>query len=105
MQDVAEAAGVGVSASSSALSATRSAAHNSALRNVTPIDSGEKRRRRTAALDFERELNMRMARARQTMDFAAVQRARFSQLSIARMSFWEALDLLDELPPCALDAA
>ena len=55
----------------------------------------------SGAGDFDCELRMRVARARQTMDFAAAQRARFSQLSVGRLTIWQALALLDELPPCA----
>eukprot|EP00892_Ulva_mutabilis_P009079 jgi/Ulvmu1/6543/UM003_0177.1 len=48
---------------------------------------------------FEVELLMRVARARQTMDFAARQRARFGSLRIAELPLWDALRLLDSLPP------
>lgn len=47
---------------------------------------------------FETELEMRVARSRQTMDFAARQRARFAQLSNATLSPFEALALLDSVP-------
>ena len=60
--------------------------------------------RREAELDFDRELSMRVARARQTLDFAAKQRCRFAQLSHGRMTVWRALATLDELPQCALHA-
>jgi hypothetical protein len=53
--------------------------------------------------EFERDLNVRVARARQTMDYASTQRCHFSSLQIASLSIWEALDLLAELPRCATD--
>lgn len=50
--------------------------------------------------EFEKDLNVRVARARQTMDYASSQRCHFSQLAIASLSIWEALDMLTELPRC-----
>jgi lysozyme family protein len=58
-----------------------------------------------ADLEFDRELAMRVARARQTTDYAAVQRGRFSQLRIAKMTIWDALELLDEVSRCAPHSA
>lgn len=46
---------------------------------------------------FSRELDMRVGRARQTMDYAASQRCRFSRLQIATLTVWQALDLFNEL--------
>lgn len=46
---------------------------------------------------FARDLNMRVGRARQTMDYAASQRCRFSRLQIATLTVWQALDLFNEL--------
>lgn len=47
---------------------------------------------------FESDLEMRVARSRQTVDFAARQHSRFSTLSHAKLNITEALSLLDTLP-------
>ena len=47
---------------------------------------------------FELDLEMRVARSRQTMDFAARQRVRFGSLSCARLTIMEALALMETLP-------
>lgn len=49
---------------------------------------------------FDVELDMRIARAHQTMDYAASQRARFATLSIASLTIWQALELLEAVPMC-----
>jgi hypothetical protein len=47
---------------------------------------------------FESDLEMRVARSRQTMDFAARQRTRFGSLSCGQLSIMEGLSLLETLP-------
>jgi hypothetical protein len=47
---------------------------------------------------FAMELNMRLARSRQTLDYAYVQRQLHSGLSMGRMTLWDALELLREAP-------
>lgn len=55
-------------------------------------------RRPSADVAFETDLEMRVARSRQTMDFAARQRIRFGTLSRAQLTIMDALALMDTLP-------
>jgi inositol oxygenase len=54
-----------------------------------------------AAADDAVELCCRLSRARQTVDFVHRQRARHCSLSKARLSLWDALLLLADVPPIA----
>ena len=47
---------------------------------------------------FEAELNLRLARSRQTLDYAHIQRTRYSRLALGRMTCWDALELARESP-------
>jgi hypothetical protein len=47
---------------------------------------------------FAMELNVRLARSRQTLDYAHLQRTVRSGLSVGSMSVWDALELLREAP-------
>jgi hypothetical protein len=52
-------------------------------------------------LEYERDLNIRVARSRQTVAFASRQREHFATLNITRCTIWEAVKFLDEIPRCA----
>ena len=55
-----------------------------------------------AVADFDAaELCCRLSRARQTVDFVHRQRTRFCSLAKQRLSLWDALLALDEVPPVA----
>jgi inositol oxygenase len=54
-----------------------------------------------AAAEDAVELCCRLSRARQTVEFLARQRARHCTLAKARLSLWDALMLLEDVPPVA----